>query len=165
RRYWLMKAEPETRIEKGKDVKFSIDDLAACDSPQGWDGVRNYGARNNLKSMKEGDLAFFYHSNCKNPGIVGIMRIDRSATVDPTAFDPKEPYYDPKSDPASPKWFLVHVSFVRKFARTIGLHELKTYAAGPLATMPLLKQGRLSVSEVPKVCWDFVLGLEKKEEE
>lgn len=60
-RFWLMKAEPESRIERGKDVKFSIDDLAACKVPQGWDGVRNYGARNNLKAMKKGDLAFFYH--------------------------------------------------------------------------------------------------------
>jgi len=95
------------------------------------------------------------------------MRVVCSASVDETAFDPNEPYYDPKSDPAAPKWFLVHVSFVRKFARTIGLHELKTYAGTgePLAMMPLLKQGRLSVSEVPKVCWDFVLGLEGKEEE
>ena len=63
--YWLLKAEPESRIEKGKDVKFSIDDLAACKEPAGWDGVRNYAARNNLRAMKKGDLAFFYHSNCK----------------------------------------------------------------------------------------------------
>ncbi|KAI5818028.1 PUA-like domain-containing protein [Pyronema omphalodes] len=162
RRFWLMKAEPETRIEKGKDIKFSIDDLASRTEPEGWDGIRNYGARNNLRSMKCGDLAFFYHSNCKIPGIVGIMTIVKEASIDTTAFDPKEPYYDPKSDPSNPKWYLVHVKFVEKFSRIIGLHELKKYAGKELADMPLLKQGRLSVSEVPEHCWDFVMGLAKK---
>ena len=80
--------------------------------------------------------------------------------MDETAFDPNEPYYDPKSKRDNPKWYLVHVSIVRKFSRTIGLHELKGHVNGPLATMPLLKQGRLSVSEVPKQCWDFILSLE-----
>jgi predicted RNA-binding protein with PUA-like domain len=118
--------------------------------------------RNNLRSMKEGELAFFYHSNCKFPGIVGIMTIVKEASIDTTAFDPKEPYYDPKSDPSNPKWYLVHVKFVEKFNRTVGLHELKKYAGKELADMPLLKQGRLSVSEVPEGCWDFVIGLAKK---
>jgi predicted RNA-binding protein with PUA-like domain len=104
------------------------------------------------------------HSNCKEPGIVGIIRVVQEASVDTTAFDPNEPYYDPKSSPDAPKWYLVHVELVRKFRRLIGLQELKTYANGPLATMPLLKQGRLSVSEVPKECWDFVLGLEDKQQ-
>ncbi|KAL7274761.1 hypothetical protein RUND412_002315 [Rhizina undulata] len=162
-RYWLMKAEPESRIEKGKDVKFSIDDLAACTAPAPWDGVRNYAARNNITSMRPGDLAFFYHSNCKSPGIVGIMSISGSASIDATAFDPSEPYYDPKSSRDSPKWFLVHVSFVRKLSRPIGLHELKSYAGNELREMPLLKLGRLSVSGVPKECWDFILDLEGKE--
>jgi len=75
--YWLLKAEPESRIEKGKDVKFSIDDLAACKEPAGWDGVRNYAARNNLRAMKKGDLAFFYHSNCKVGAIVRTARISK----------------------------------------------------------------------------------------
>ena len=105
------------------------------------------------------------NSNCKNPGIVGIIRIVREASIDQTAFDPKEPYYDPKSSRDAPKWYLVHVDIVRRFSRTIGLQELKAYAAGPLSTMPLLKQGRLSVSEVPKECWDFILGLEDKAQE
>ncbi|KAI5803801.1 PUA-like domain-containing protein [Geopyxis carbonaria] len=131
-------AEPETRIEKGKDVKFSIDDLAACDEPAGWDGVRNYGARNNLKAMKMGDLAFFYHSNCKVPGIVGIMEIVKEASIDETAFDPDEPYYDPKSDQKTPKWYLVHVEFRRKLERQISLTELKNE------------------------CWKFILELEKR---
>jgi len=103
-------------------------------------------------------------SNCKDPGIVGIMRIAHSASVDETAFDPKEPYYDPKSQRENPRWYLVHVEFVRRFKRTIGLHELKTHADGPLKTMPLLKQGRLSVSEVPEQCWRFILSLEEPTE-
>ncbi|KAH8146101.1 uncharacterized protein LAJ45_09791 [Morchella importuna] len=159
--YWLMKAEPETRMEKGKDMKFSIDDLKACKGPAGWDGVRNYSARNNLKAMKQGDLAFFYHSNCKEPGIVGIMEIVKAATPDETAFDPSEPYYDPKSSRDNPKWFLVHVEFRRKLERQIGLAELKTYTQGELSEMPLLKMSRLSVSPVPKACWDFIISLEK----
>ncbi|RPA97391.1 DUF55-domain-containing protein [Choiromyces venosus 120613-1] len=161
RSYWLMKAEPETRIEKGKDVKFSIDDLRACKKPAGWDGVRNYGARNNLKSMKKGDLAFFYHSNCKEPGIVGIMEIVQEATIDETAFNHEEPYYDPKSLRDNPKWFLVHVEFRRKLERLVGLAELKKYASRELSALPLLKMGRLSVSAVPAECWEFILSLEK----
>lgn len=88
----------------------------------------------------------------------------REASIDNTAFDPKEPYYDARSDPSAPKWYLVHVESVRKLKRPIGLQELKKHAGGPLATMPLLKQGRLSVSEVPNECWDFILGLEDKDE-
>ncbi|CAZ82343.1 unnamed protein product [Tuber melanosporum] len=165
RSYWLMKAEPGTRVEKGKDVKFSIDDLRACKKPAGWDGVRNYGARNNLKSMKKGDLAFFYHSNCREPGIVGIMEIVQEATIDETAFNPEEPYYDPKSSRDNPKWFLVHVEFRRKLERLVGLAELKRYASKELSVLPLLKMGRLSVSAVPVECWEFILSLEKMEED
>ncbi|CUS12436.1 unnamed protein product, partial [Tuber aestivum] len=165
RSYWLMKAEPESRIEKGKDVKFSIDDLRACEKPAAWDGVRNYGARNNLKSMKRGDLAFFYHSNCREPGIVGIMEIVQEATVDAeTAFSPEEPYYDPKSSRDNPKWFLVHVEFRRRLERLVGLAELKRYASKELSALPLLRMGRLSVSAVPVQCWEFILSLEKVEE-
>jgi EVE domain len=80
--YWLLKAEPESRIEKGKDVKFSIDDLKNTTEPEPWSGVRNHAAKNHMQSMKKGDLAFFYHSNIKVPGIVGIMEIVGEATVD-----------------------------------------------------------------------------------
>ena len=92
---------------------------------------------------------------------MGVMQVERAASVDETAFDPREPYYDAKSDRANPKWFVVHVRFVRRFSRTIGLHELKAHGAagGPLAAMPLLKQSRLSVSAVPATCWQFVLEL------
>merc|ERR1712093_81082 len=85
RQYWLLKAEPESRIEKGKDIKFSIDDLAAKTEPEPWDGIRNFAARNNLRAMKKGDLAFFYHSSCKVPAIVGTMEIVQEHTPDLTA--------------------------------------------------------------------------------
>ncbi|KAI1103683.1 PUA-like domain-containing protein [Jackrogersella minutella] len=80
--YWLLKAEPESRFENGVDVKFSIDDLASRSEPEPWDGIRNYVARNNLRDMKKGDIAFFYHSNCKAPGIVGTMDIVQEYSPD-----------------------------------------------------------------------------------
>ncbi|CAG7562622.1 unnamed protein product [Fusarium equiseti] len=148
--YWLMKAEPETRIENGVDVKFSIDDLKAKTEPEGWDGIRAYAARNNMRQMNAGDLAFFYASNCKEPGIVGIMEIVKEYSEDRTARDKRAPYYDPKSSKEKPIWDLVHVEFRKKFAVQIGLKELKELgkAGGPLETMQLLKQSRLSVSKV-----------------
>ncbi|KAI9891673.1 MAG: hypothetical protein M1814_002423 [Vezdaea aestivalis] len=159
--YWLMKAEPESRIVKGVDVKFSIDDLKAQGGPEAWDGVRNYVARNHIRSMKKGDFAFFYHSNCKNPGIVGIMEIVQEATTDETAFDASHPYFDPKDSPEKAKWSVVHVKFRKKFVQTIGLAELKSFAIdkGPLSGMTTLKQTRLSVSNVTKQEWDFIISL------
>ncbi|KPI46032.1 Thymocyte nuclear protein 1 [Cyphellophora attinorum] len=144
--YWLMKAEPESRMEKGIDVK-------------GWDGVRNPVARNNMRAMRVNDLAFFYHSNCKTPGIVGMMRIVEEHQVDESAFDPKHPYYDEKSDRSKPKWELVKVEFVKKFENMLTLRELKSYAnpGGMLANMQVLKQSRLSVSSVSPQEWQFIL--------
>ncbi|OAL31612.1 hypothetical protein AYO20_08155 [Fonsecaea nubica] len=157
--YWLMKAEPESRIEKGHDVKFSIDDLAAKTEPEGWDGVRNPVARNNMRAMRKGDLAFFYHSNCATPGIAGVMRIVGEHTMDESAFDPAHPYFDPKSDRAKPKWELVHVEFVKKFDNLVTLKELKSFAkpGGALENMQTLKQSRLSVSAVTPEEWRFIL--------
>ncbi|KAK0712642.1 PUA-like domain-containing protein [Lasiosphaeria miniovina] len=161
--FWLMKAEPESRIEKGIDVRFSIDDLAAKKKPEPWDGIRSYPARNNLRAMKKGDLAFFYHSNCKEPGIVGVMEIVKEHTPDLTAHDPKQPYYDAKSDPADPKWSVVHVEFRSKFVVPIGLKELREMgeAGKPLANMQMLKQTRLSVSKVTAEEWQYIIGVAK----
>ena len=93
--HWLIKSEPETRIENGVDMRFSFDDLKEePDSTAHWDGVRNYSARNNMRSMKVGQQAFFYHSNTKPPGIIGIVDIVKEAYVDHTQFDPKDPHYD-----------------------------------------------------------------------
>ncbi|KAJ5225287.1 Thymocyte nuclear protein 1 [Penicillium chermesinum] len=165
RSYWLMKAEPESRMEKGVDVKFSIDDLAAAKEPEPWDGVRNPVARNLMREMRKGDLAFFYHSNCKSPGIVGAMEIVKEHSADESAFDPKHPYYDPKSNADNPKWVVVHVEFRRKFNKPVTLTELKDHAeAGkPLENLQTLKQSRLSVSSVTPAQWRYILEVAGEE--
>ncbi|KAF4454827.1 Thymocyte nuclear protein 1 [Fusarium austroafricanum] len=159
--YWLMKAEPESRIENGVDVKFSIDDLKAKTEPEGWDGIRAYAARNNMRNMNAGDLAFFYASNCKEPGIVGVMEIVKEFSEDRSARQPGTPYYDPKSTKEKPIWDLVHVEFRKKFAVPIGLKEIRELgkAGGPLEMMQLLKQSRLSVSKVSSEEWKFLCDL------
>ncbi|KAJ2356328.1 hypothetical protein GGF43_002142, partial [Coemansia sp. RSA 2618] len=140
-----MKSEPEPRIVKGKDVKFSIDDLQAMpDATSQWDGVRNYKARNYLRDeIKLGDKVLFYHSNCKVPGIVGLATVVREGYPDYTAFDAKHPYYDPKSNSDAPKWFMVDVKFERKFDKILSLAEIKQNSL--LKEMALVKQGRLSI--------------------
>ncbi|CAJ2509667.1 Uu.00g146930.m01.CDS01 [Anthostomella pinea] len=162
--YWLMKAEPETRLENGTDVKFSIDDLASRTEPEPWDGIRAYAARNNLRSMKKGELAFFYHSNCKEPGIVGTMEIVEEHSPDLSAHDPKAPYYDASSKPSDPKWSVVHVKFRSKFTQSIGLKELREMGkpGQPLETMQMLKQSRLSVSRVSPAEWEHLMDVVKQ---
>lgn len=166
RSYWLMKAEPESRMEKGVDVKFSIDDLRARTAPEPWDGVRNAVARNNMRQMKKGDHAFFYHSNCKTPGIAGMMEIVQEHSTDESAFDPKHPYYDEKSSRENPKWEVVHVEFRRKFDNFVSLNDLKPHAQSgkPLENLQVLKQSRLSVTPVSEKEWKFILGLAKADE-
>jgi len=152
--YWLMKSEPDV---------FGIDQLAARpNQTEPWDGVRNYQARNMMRDeMRVGDQVFFYHSNTEEPGIVGIMAVARAAYPDPTAFDPEAKYYDPKSDPDDPRWFLVDVRYRRHLRRNIPLTELKQYADGPLDGFPLVRKGnRLSVMPVTPEQWDFILRLE-----
>ena len=149
--YWLIKSEPSD---------FSIDDLQKCPKQtEPWDGIRNYQVRNMMRDeMKQGDQTFFYHSSCAEPGIVGIMEIVSQAYADPTAFDPKNKHFDPKSDPDSPRWLLVDVKFKQKFARTLTLTELR--AQKGLASMRLLQRGnRLSVTPVSKKEWKLVVGL------
>jgi predicted RNA-binding protein with PUA-like domain len=114
-RYWLMKSEPDV---------YSIDDLQR-DQTELWDGVRNYQARNFLKTMALGDLAFFYHSNTKPPGIVGLMKIVATNVVDPTQFEAGNKYYDPKSSPENPRWHTVTVGYVETFKTGITLEQLK----------------------------------------
>jgi predicted RNA-binding protein with PUA-like domain len=153
--YWLMKSEPE---------EFGIEDLESRpDKREPWDGVRNYQARNMMRDeMKPGDLAFFYHSNCETPGIVGIVKIATEGYPDPTAFDADDDHYDPKSDPANPRWYLVDVEFVRKLQRAITLSELKAERA--LEQMPLTRRGnRLSVMPVTKKEWEHILAMERRE--
>ena len=109
--------------------------------------------------MRVGDLAFFYHSNCTTPGIVGVMRIVEEHQVDESAFDPGHPYFDPKSVRDKPKWELVKVEFVKKFDTMLTLKELKSFAGtgGKLEKMQMIKQGRLSVSSVQPAEWQFIL--------
>lgn len=152
-RYWLMKSEPN---------EFSIDDLASrSNSTEPWDGVRNYQARNMMRDqMTLGDLAFFYHSSCEVPGIVGIIKVAREAYPDETAFDPKDKHYDPKSDSENPRWYVVEVQLVRKLKRIIPLTELKRQPE--LADMTLLRRGnRLSIMPVSESEWGFILAMEQ----
>ncbi|PPQ94808.1 hypothetical protein CVT25_007445 [Psilocybe cyanescens] len=123
-RYWLLKAEPDTRIVKGKDVKFSVDDFEHVKTSP-WEGVRNYEARNLMKEMKEGDKALFYHSNCKVPGIAAFAQVSKEAYPDFTAWDSSHPYYDPKSDPKEPKWFMVDLTFTSRAPHFVPLALLR----------------------------------------
>ncbi|MBK9185039.1 MAG: EVE domain-containing protein [Moraxellaceae bacterium] len=145
--YWLMKSEPSV---------FGIEHLAQ----QGvalWDGVRNYQARNFLRQMKKDDMAFFYHSNCKVAGIVGLMRIAREGYADPTQFDPEHKYFEPKSTLDNPRWTGVDVEFVQKFEQTLSLTELK--AMPELGDLALVRQGnRLSLMPVSEAQWNVILA-------
>ncbi|HPA01827.1 MAG TPA: EVE domain-containing protein [Chiayiivirga sp.] len=148
--HWLMKSEPE---------EFSIDDLASR-GREPWTGVRNYQARNFLRdAMRVGDGVFFYHSNCKVPGIVGIARVASQAYPDPTQFDPQSDYFDPRSPPEAPRWQVVDIAFERRLPRTIRLDELRRHAAA-LGDFPLLARGnRLSVLPVTQAQWNAILAL------
>ncbi|XP_034025010.1 thymocyte nuclear protein 1 isoform X3 [Thalassophryne amazonica] len=168
--YWLMKSEPESRFEKGVDVKFGIDDLKALPNQTGcWDGVRNYQACNFMRQMKEGQLAFFYHSNCKEPGIAGLMKIVKEAYVDHTQFDKKDVHFDSTSKPDNPKWSMVDVQYQRMMKRFLTLSELKVYhlqhrsKGGPLKDVALFTRARLSVQPLTSKEFDFILSMEDKE--
>lgn len=113
--YWLIKSEPGT---------YSILDLEKSKQTV-WDGVRNYQARNFLRQMQIEEVAFFYHSNTKIPGIVGLVRIVESQVSDPTQFDPDSKYYDPKSEPKSPRWQTVRIEYIKTFSHLIPLEKLK----------------------------------------
>ena len=149
--YWLMKSEPDV---------YSIDDLER-DGREMWDSIRNYQARNMMRDdMRIGDKVFFYHSNCKEPGIVGISRVVSKPYPDPTQFDPKSKYFDPKSDKDNARWILVDVEFVRKLKRPVTLAEIK--ANPELEDMILTRRGnRLSIMPVDKKHWDIILRLAK----
>ena len=125
-----------------------------------WDSIRNYQARNMMRDdMRIGDEIFFYHSNCKQPGIVGITRVASEPYPDPIQFDETSRYFDPKSTKDNPRWILVDVEFVRKLSRNITLAEIK--AEKSLEDMILTRKGnRLSIMPVEKKHWDKILNLE-----
>lgn len=147
--YWLLKSEPSC---------FSIDDLThAPNQTTHWDGVRNFQARNYIRDqMKIGDLAFFYHSNCKPPGIVGITEVVSKPYPDFTAFNPLSEHPDPQSTPENPRWFMVDIRFIEKFDNIISLDELKHHLQ--LTQMALTRKGnRLSVMPVSFSEWSFIM--------
>ena len=153
-RHWLLKTEPGT---------FSFDDL--LQSPgrtSGWDGVRNYQARNFLRDeMKKGDRVLIYYSSTETPAVVGIAEVAREGYPDPTQFDAKDDHYDAESDPAKPRWFQVDVKAVRKLARPVTLEEIRQTKA--LSKMPLLQRGqRLSVQPVGADEYDRIVRMGEK---
>jgi predicted RNA-binding protein with PUA-like domain len=134
--FWLLKCEPDV---------YSICDLAR-DGKTGWDGVRNYQVRNFMRdTMKAGDLGIFYHSNAEPSGAAGVLKIVRTGLADPTQFDAKSEYHDPKSDPKAPTWVMCEAAFVEAFPATVPLDRLR--AEKSLAGLQILKRGnRLSIT-------------------
>ena len=149
-KHWLMKSEPDA---------FSIDDLARVGT-EPWSGVRNYQARNFMRQMTPGDQVFFDHSSTAVPAIVGVAEVATLPYPDPTQFQKKSHYFDPKSTREEPRWQLVDVRFVRKFAEPVTLEAMKQVPA--LEGFALLQRGsRLSVLPVTPAQWKTILKLEK----
>jgi predicted RNA-binding protein with PUA-like domain len=151
--YWLMKSEPDV---------FGIDDLErAPGRTTGWEGVRNYQARNMLRDdFRVGDLAFFYHSSCEVPGVAGVVKVVRSAYADASQFDAKSEYHDAKSTRDAPRWFAVDVQLERRIEPVITLPELREHQGGALRDMLILQRGnRLSVTPLTTAQWRCVLSL------
>ena len=149
-RYWLMKSEPDV---------FSIEALRR-DGKTHWEGVRNYQARNHLRSMKLGDLVLFYHSNADPPGVAGVARVCREAYTDDAQFDPKSDYYDAQSKPDDPRWSMVDVEFVDVLPAFVSLDALK--ADEKLDGMLVRQRGmRLSVQPVEPAHFKRVLRMGK----
>lgn len=147
-RRWLMKSEPDV---------FGIDHLRAK-GLEHWDGVRNYQARNLMRDeMRVGDPVLFYHSNAKPPGVAGLAEVASASYPDHTSWDPDSKYFDPKSSPDHPRWFMVDVRYVETFARFVALDELRSYRQ--LKDMVLLNRSRLSVQPVTKKEFDFIVRL------
>jgi predicted RNA-binding protein with PUA-like domain len=151
--YWLMKSEPDV---------FGIDDLEhAPGCTTGWEGVRNYQARNMLRDdFRVGDHAFFYHSSCDVPGVAGVVRVVRAAYADPTQFNAKSEYHDAASTRAAPRWFAVDVQLENRFEPVITLPELRAHEHGALRELLILKRGnRLSVTPLTAAEWQFIVAL------
>jgi predicted RNA-binding protein with PUA-like domain len=148
--YWLFKSEPSS---------FSLEDLKnRPGATEHWDGVRNFQARNFLRDeVQVGDQVLFYHSNIGEPAVVGIAEVVTGGYPDFTAFDPLGKYFDPRSNPDKPTWFMVDVRFVRELPRQVTLAELK--AIPELSGMALLNRSRLSIQPVRKEEWDLILRL------
>ena len=148
--YWLFKSEPDS---------YGIDHLAAGRTTV-WDGVRNYQARNYLRTAEVGDLVFFYHSNAKPPGIAGMARVIAARVPDPSQFDPNSKYFDPKSQTADPRWITVEIEFVEKFDNYVSLDTLRENFSGE--ELFVVRTGsRLSVTPVDKAAAKRLLKMLK----
>ncbi|CAK4030645.1 Thymocyte nuclear 1 [Lecanosticta acicola] len=161
KKYWLMKAEQEGHdvpIQAGGtfNTTFTIDDLRSKTEPEPWDGVRNPSAAKNMRDMKKGDLAFFYASGGKNPGIVGIMEIVQEASPDETAWNKSTAGFVEKEKDRD-KWCVVHVVFRKKLSKPVYRSELQKHLGdGSLNKMQEFKAARLSVSKVSEDEWNFI---------
>ncbi|MGC6423679.1 MAG: EVE domain-containing protein [Lentimonas sp.] len=147
-KYWLMKSEPDV---------FSFDDLKSRpQQTEPWDGVRNYQARNFMRDeMRAGDLILFYHSNTNPPGVAGIAEVASEPYPDPTAFDKKSKYFDPKSKLDNPRWILVDVKYHADLKRLVSLEEMKAMKA--LEELRILQRGnRLSITPVTRKEFDAI---------
>ncbi|KAF8076807.1 DUF55-domain-containing protein [Lyophyllum atratum] len=176
-KYWLLKAEPDPRVVKGKDVKFSVDDFESVKTSP-WEGVRNYEARNLMKEMQVGEKALFYHSNCKTPGIAAFAEVSKEAYPDYTAWDASHPYYDAKTKREEPRWFMVDLTFSSRATHFVPLALLRLISENTtvpseieyigesgfkaLQTMDLVKKGRLSVQRVDEKAWAAIVALAEK---
>jgi len=150
KRHWLMKSEP---------VDFSIDDLQRVGT-EPWTGVRNYQARNFMRAMQVGDGVLFYHSNTGVPGIYGVAEVASTPYPDPTQFQRKSHYHDPRSTPEEPRWTLVDVRFVRTLAQPVTLQEIREHAEALGDGFELVRRGsRLSVMPVTPAQWELLLSL------
>jgi predicted RNA-binding protein with PUA-like domain len=153
--YWLIKSEPDV---------FSFDDLlAAPNQTSMWEGVRNYQARNFMRdTMQVGDRVLYYHSSTTPPGVVGIAEVASAAYSDPTQFDSKSDYYDPKASPDSPRWVVVDIRGIATLPRIVTLDEIK--ATAQLADMRLVQRGnRLSVMPITQLEYETIISLAQKE--
>ncbi|KAK9899613.1 DUF55-domain-containing protein [Cystobasidium minutum MCA 4210] len=168
--YWLMKAEPDTRMVKGVDVAFPIDKLESMKTSP-WDGVRNSLAKRYMKEqMKLGDKILFYHSNTKMPGVAGLAEVCKESYPDHTAWDPTHPYYDASTKQDKPTWYMVDVMFISKMKNFVPLSLYKYLATqqhppkelpyltqehlDAIKAMPLITRGRLSVQEASKLAYE-----------
>lgn len=149
-RHWLVKSEPGS---------YSLEDLRR-DGSTCWDGVRNYQARNLMREMRQGDLVLFYHSNADPPGVAGLAEIVREAYPDPSSWNPDSRYFDPKSSPDEPRWWMVDVRYIRHLERFVPLAELKSEPA--LSGMLVTGKSRLSVQPVEEADYATVLRLGKE---
>ena len=148
RNYWLMKSEPDV---------YGIHHLQQ-EGTTLWDGIRNYQARNFMRTMQPGDRAFFYHSNAKPPGIVGLMEVIETGITDPSQFDPNNKYFDPKSKPEAPRWDCARLRYLGTFAELLSLDALRQEFSAE--ELPVVRQGnRLSILPVPETSAERLLSL------